>query len=91
MTVHIRNICNLIPRALPFEMRERILSPNIYTVYLVHSGPQTAYSNGTSAGRLTLTNVQTRYNEPLHNEVLGITNDFLYPGNSKIYGISYNN
>ena len=26
-----------------------------------------------------------RYNEPLHNEVLGITNDFRYPSNSKIY------
>ena len=23
------------------------------------------------------------YNEPLYNEVLGITNDFLYPTNSK--------
>ena len=83
MTVHIRNICNLIPRALPFEMRERILSPNIYTVYLVHSGPP---RNDQSAERLTLTKVETRYNEPLHNEVLGITNDFPYPSNSKIYG-----
>ena len=26
-----------------------------------------------------------RYNEPLHNEVHGITNDFLYSSNSKIY------
>ena len=38
MTVHIyiyiRNIRDLIPRALPFEMRGRILSPNINTVYL---------------------------------------------------------
>ena len=25
------------------------------------------------------------YNEPLYNEVLGITNDFHYPSNSKIY------
>ena len=29
--------------------------------------------------------VEPRYNEPLYNEVLGITNDFLYPNNSKIY------
>ena len=29
--------------------------------------------------------VEPRYNEPLYNEVLGITNDFLYPSNSKIY------
>ena len=29
--------------------------------------------------------VEPRYNEPLHNEVLGITNDFLYPSNNKIY------
>ena len=29
--------------------------------------------------------VEPRYNETLYNEVLGITNDFLYPNNSKIY------
>ena len=29
--------------------------------------------------------VKTRYNEPLYNEVLGITNDFLYSSYSKIY------
>ena len=28
--------------------------------------------------------VETRYNELLHNEVLRLTNDFLYPSNSKI-------
>ena len=27
-----------------------------------------------------------RYNEPLYNEVLSITNGLLYPSNSKIYG-----
>ena len=26
-----------------------------------------------------------RYNEPVHNDVLDITNDFPYPSNSKIY------
>ena len=29
--------------------------------------------------------VEPRFTEPLYNEVLGITNDFLYPSNSKIY------
>ena len=29
--------------------------------------------------------VEPRYNEPLCNEVLDITNDFLDPSNSKIY------
>ena len=29
--------------------------------------------------------MEPRYNEPLYNEVLGITNDFLYPSNGKIY------
>ena len=29
--------------------------------------------------------VESRYNEPLHNEVLDITNDFPFPSNSKIY------
>ena len=28
---------------------------------------------------------EPRYNEPLYNEVLGITNDFLCPSQSKIY------
>ena len=28
---------------------------------------------------------EPRYNEPLYNDVLDITNDFLYPSNSKIY------
>ena len=31
------------------------------------------------------TTVEPRYKEPLYNEVLGITNDVLYPSNSKIY------
>ena len=32
--------------------------------------------------------VEPRFNEPLYNEVLGITNDFLQPGQnySKMYG-----
>ena len=29
--------------------------------------------------------VEPRYNEPLYNQVLGITNDFPYPSNSKMY------
>ena len=29
--------------------------------------------------------VEPQFNEPLYNEVLGITNDFLYLSNSKIY------
>ena len=29
--------------------------------------------------------VESRSNEPLHNEVLDITNDFPFPSNSKIY------
>ena len=29
--------------------------------------------------------MEPRYNEPVYNEVFGITNDFLYPSNSKIY------
>jgi len=29
--------------------------------------------------------VEPRFNEPLYNEVLDLTNDFLYPYNSKIY------
>ena len=29
--------------------------------------------------------VEPQYNEPLYNDVLDITEDFLYPSNSKIY------
>ena len=29
--------------------------------------------------------VEPRYNEPLYNEVLGLTNDILRPSNGKIY------
>ena len=29
--------------------------------------------------------VKPRFNEPLYNEVLGMTNDFLYPSNSEIF------
>ena len=29
--------------------------------------------------------VEPRYNEPPYNKVLGITNNFLYPSNSKIF------
>ena len=34
--------------------------------------------------------VELRFNEPLYNEVLGITNDFLQPGQryNKMYGIT---
>ena len=29
--------------------------------------------------------VELRFKEPLYNEVLGVTNDFLYPSSSRIY------
>ena len=29
--------------------------------------------------------VEPRYNEALHNEVIDIANDFLYPNNIKLY------
>ena len=32
-----------------------------------------------------VTTVEPQYNEPVNTEVLDITNDFLYPNNSKIY------
>ena len=34
----------------------------------------------------TIITVEPQYNEPLYNEVFSITNDFVYPSNSKIYG-----
>ena len=35
-----------------------------------------------------ISTVEHRFNEPLYNEVLGVTNDFLQPGQnySKMYG-----
>ena len=37
---------------------------------------------------LLFSSVEPRFNEPLYNEVLGITNDILHPGQSysKMYG-----
>ena len=35
---------------------------------------------------IILNTVEPRFNEPLYNEVLGITNDFLYPSDNKRYG-----
>ena len=35
---------------------------------------------------IILNTVEPRFNEPLYNEVLGITKDFLYPSDSKRYG-----
>ena len=34
---------------------------------------------------LRTSTVEHQYNEPLYYEVLDITNDFLYPSNSKVY------
>ena len=34
---------------------------------------------------LGINTVELRYSEALHNEVLCMMNDFLYPSNSKIY------
>ena len=30
--------------------------------------------------------MEPQYNEPLYNDILDTTNDFLYPGDGKIYG-----
>ena len=30
--------------------------------------------------------LEAQYDKPLYNKILGITNNFLYPSNSKIYG-----
>ena len=35
--------------------------------------------------------VESRYNEPLYNEVIGITNNVLYLRNSKVYTLFYKN
>ena len=35
---------------------------------------------------LLFNTVEPRVNEPLYNEVVGITNDFSGPSNSKVYG-----
>ena len=43
-------------------------------------GEQGIYKDGIERKRIVFTV------EPLYNEVLGITNDFLYPSKTKIYG-----
>ena len=37
------------------------------------------YKFKTTSLKYLLSTVEPRYNEPLNNEVLGITNNFLYP------------
>ena len=37
------------------------------------------------AMQITLHTVKPQYNEPLRNEVLGVTNNFLYRSNSKMH------
>ena len=43
------------------------------------------YKLKTTSLKYLLSTVEPRYNEPLYNEVLGITDNFLYPSNSKMY------
>ena len=43
-------------------------------------------SLSTPRPRLDVNFYKTVLNKPLYNEVLSITNDFLYPSDSKIYG-----
>ena len=49
----------------------RSLAPRVVHVSLARYTLATLY--------LLLNTVEIRYNEPLYNEVLGVTNDFLYP------------
>ena len=40
---------------------------------------------GTGPRLIICCTVEPRFNKPLYNKVLSITDDFLYPSNSKIY------
>ena len=41
---------------------------------------------GEGGGKAVNSRVEPRYNEPLYDEFLDVTNHFLYPSYSKIYG-----
>jgi len=65
----------------------------IYRSYTLHKKRETAILWLVALKELVLAifiiisiTVKPWYNEPLYNGVLGITNDFLYPRNSKTYG-----
>ena len=56
-----------------------------FQIVMTQVGPQHNMKAKTTTKR-DLHSVKPRNNEPLYNEVLSdITNDFLYPSNSKIY------
>ena len=57
---------------------------DIIIIIIIITGPDVV-SNCIMGFFLLIIIVKTRYNEPLYNEVLGITNGFLYPSYSKIY------
>ena len=60
-----------------FTIELRVPIPKNYSNLILNTNTYGFVSHGT---------VEPRYNEPLYNEVLGITNDFFYPSNNKIYG-----
>ena len=48
-------------------------------IFLVQDGNQVILK------KKSVYKVESRYNEPLYNEVIGITNNVLYLSNSKVY------
>ena len=49
------------------------------------SSSKVCYSVNVTFNSIHHHTVEPRFNEPLYNEDLDITNHFLYPNNSKIY------
>jgi len=79
----------------PFLNRRDSLFPigvSRVSVSLINLITHEGKDKDTHFGSVTVHWVEPRYNEPLYNEDLGITNDFLYPSNIKIYekGPRYN-
>ena len=54
-------------------------------IFLVQDGNQVILK------KKSVYKVESRYNEPLYNEVIGITNNVLYLSNSKVYTLFYKN
>ena len=52
-------------------------------IFLVQDGNQVILK------KKSVYKVESRYNEPLYNEVIGITNNVLYLSNSKVYTLFF--
>ena len=65
-----------------FLLSDLVQTKRLWIFYPSELTPRSSNSDNSRVGLIT---VEPRCKEPLYNEILDITNGFLYPSNSKIY------